>query len=75
MTTQDLSAARRTVPTLSDRQWADWVSQVERLGGSIALPFDGGPCFATYPRSTPPCPHHASAIAIHGSRLQDNQSK
>jgi hypothetical protein len=45
-----ISAARRTVPSLTDAQWTAWLQQVERLGGSIKVPFDGGPCIASYPR-------------------------
>ena len=59
-----LAAARKTVPSLSDQQWLAWLQQVERLGGVLTLPIDGGPVSANYPRRTLSCLCHASANGV-----------
>jgi hypothetical protein len=60
-----IAAARRTVPGLSDQQWLAWLTYVEAHGGVLALPVDGGPCFAEYPRPSSPARQQCCAITTH----------
>ena len=64
-----IAAARRSVVSLNDAQWIEWLFYVETHNGVLTLPFDGGACFATYPRSAPPCPRHASVNGVQPCRV------
>jgi len=55
---------QRSNPSISDQQWAAWLTNSLSAGATIVLTLDG--CLAAHPRRAAPCACDSAAIVTDG---------